>query len=199
MSSVTEAGSHDADPGDPGSEPDDGLDLRPRPAATGAAARGRKRPWPAIIVLVLVLVGGGVAVTKFLTSAIDYYCNVDEVGVKSGCEAGRRLRIQGTVEEGTVQRVGQITNFVIAFGEPGKGRGRVEIPVRYDGENPALFQECIPVVVHGELVQTTGADGVASQVFQGDKVEVKHSNEYEEEHQDRLDPSRSAACSLQQA
>ena len=52
--------------------------------------------------LVVVLVAGGVVVTKFLTSAIDFYCNVDEIGSKDGCEAGRRLRIQGTVEEGTV-------------------------------------------------------------------------------------------------
>ena len=31
-------------------------------------------------------------VTKFLSSAIDYYCNVDDLGVKDGCEADRRLR-----------------------------------------------------------------------------------------------------------
>ena len=35
-------------------------------------------------VLVAVIVFGGVVVTKFLSSAIDYYCNVDEIGVKDG-------------------------------------------------------------------------------------------------------------------
>ena len=64
----------------------------------------RQRNWAAIALLVVVLIAGGVVVTKFLTSAIDFYCNVDEVGHKSGCEDGRRLRIQGTVDEGSVEK-----------------------------------------------------------------------------------------------
>ena len=40
----------------------------------------------AVALLIVVLIAGGVVVTKFLTSAIDFYCNVDEVGHKSGCE-----------------------------------------------------------------------------------------------------------------
>ncbi len=66
------------------------IDLRPRtavPSAQRVRARRAKR-WPAVLVLVLVLVGGGVLVTQFLTSAIDYFCNVDELGVKDSCEAG---------------------------------------------------------------------------------------------------------------
>lgn len=74
----------------------DSLDLSPRPVS--ARQRRKRRPWPAIIVLLLVVVSGGVVLTKFLTSAIDYYCNVDEIGTKSGCEPGRRLRIQGVVD-----------------------------------------------------------------------------------------------------
>ncbi len=123
-------------------------------------------------------------VSKFLTSAIDFYCNVDEVGQKSGCETGRRLRIQGTVEEGTVEKVGAVTTFVIEF----EG---ATMDVRYQGDPGGLFQECIPVVVHGK-VDSAG-------VFEGDKLEVKHSNEYEAENPDRFDTSKSAACSQPQA
>ena len=54
------------------------LDLSPRDVVP-TAARGKKKPWLAYGVLALVLVTGGVFVTKFLTSAIDYYCNVDEI------------------------------------------------------------------------------------------------------------------------
>ncbi len=72
------------------------MDLSPRTVVPTAVGRKRKRPVAAIVVLVVVLLAGGVMVAKFLTSAINYYCNVDEVGHKSGCETGRRLRIQGT-------------------------------------------------------------------------------------------------------
>ena len=136
------------------------------------------------MVLALVLVGGGVVVAKFLTSSIDYYCNVDEIGAKDGCEAGRRLRIQGTVDQGSVTHDGGVTNFDISFnGET--------VPVRYEGDPGGIFQECVPVVVHGRL----NGEGR----FDGDRVEVKHSNEYEAENAERLDDATSAACVQQSA
>jgi len=161
------------------------VDLSPRQTTTAATLPPpRRRNWRAIALLVVVLVVGGIVVTKFLTSAIDFYCNVDEVGQKNGCETGHRLRIQGTVEEGTVEKIGAITTFTIEF-------NGVTREVRYQGDPGGLFQECIPVVVHGEV----DANGV----FEGDKLEVKHSNEYEAENPERLDPSKSAACSQPQA
>ena len=66
------------------------------------------------------------------------------------------------------------------------------MPVRYQGDPGGLFQECIPVVVPRQGRLPTG-------VFEGDKLEVKHSNEYEAENPDRLDPAKSAACSQPQA
>ncbi len=119
----------------------------------------------------LVIGTGAVIVTQFLTSAIDYYCNVDEVGVKDGCDPGRRLRIQGVVDEGSVQNDGVVTSFSVSFND-------AQLPVRYDGEPGGIFKECIPVVVHG-VVQ----DGV----FLGDRIEVKHSNEYAADNPDRVD------------
>ena len=68
-----------------------------------------------MLVLALVLVAGGVIVTQFLTSAVDYYCNVDEVGVRDGCNADRRIRLQGTVDEGSITKVGNATAFTISF------------------------------------------------------------------------------------
>jgi cytochrome c-type biogenesis protein CcmE len=161
------------------------VDLSPRQTTTTATLPPpRRRNWWAIALLVVVLVGGGVIVTKFLTSAIDFYCNVDEVGQKSGCETGRRLRIQGTVEEGSVQQSGALTTFMIAF-------NGAEMKVDYNGDPGGLFQECIPVVVHGK-VDSSG-------VFEGDKLEVKHSNDYVADNPDRFDPTKSAACSQPQA
>src|SRR6187431_257760 len=100
-----------------GSGRGEAVDLSPREVETAPPRRTRSTRWPAIIVLVLVFLAGGIVLTRFLTSSIDYYCNVDEVGSKSGCEAGRRLRVQGTVEEGSVHQDGDVTSFVIAFND----------------------------------------------------------------------------------
>jgi cytochrome c-type biogenesis protein CcmE len=159
----------------------DSLDLSPR-AVTPRQQR-KRRPWPAIIVLVLVVATGGIVLTKFLTSAIDYYCNVNEIGAKSGCEAGRRLRVQGVVDEGSIANDGVTTKFTMSFGGE-------SMPVTYDGEPGGIFKECIPVVVHGILT-----DGV----FLGDRVEVKHSNDYKADNPDRVknegSTSEGTACS----
>ncbi len=155
------------------------MDLSPREVVPSAPRRRAGKRWPAVLVLVLVLVGGAVIVTQFLGSAIDYYCNVDEIGSKSGCDEGRRLRVQGNVEAGTVEFDSGVTTFLIAF-------NGVELPVRYQGEPGGIFQECMPVVVHGRLDE--------SGEFAGDRVEVKHSNEYEAANETRLDEAEDA-CS----
>ncbi len=148
-------------------------DLTPRTGPDGAPARrAPRRRWLPMIVLGAVLVAGGVIVTQFLRSAVDYYCNVDEVGVRSGCDADRRLRIQGVVERGTVESSGGDTDFRISF-------NGATVPVHYDGEPGGIFKECIPVVVHGRFDS-------ASERFLGDRVEVKHSDEYVSVNDERL-------------
>ena len=153
----------------------DSIDLSPRVPAPRSARR--RRPWLAMFVLGAVVVAGGVVLTQFLTSAIDYYCNVDEIDVKEGCEAGRRLRIQGVVDEGSVRDEGTVTAFTVTFGER-------TLPVRYEGDPGGIFKECIPVVVHGVLTED---------VFLGDRIEVKHSNEYEAENPDRVEKDSATA------
>ena len=159
------------------------MDLTPRPVADAEPSRRRRRLVPTLV-LVLVIGAGAVVVTQFLTSAIDYYCNVDEVGVKDGCDPGRRLRIQGVVDENSVVDDGVVTTFSVSF-------NGARLPVRYEGEPGGIFKECIPVVVHGVV-----RDGV----FLGDRIEVKHSNEYVADNPDRVDDdayesSEGTACS----
>ena len=131
-----------------------------------------------ILVLGLVVVAGGVVVTQFLTSAVDYYCNVDEVGVRDGCDPDRRIRLQGTVDEGSIEQVGNATVFTISF-------NGATIPVEYDGEPGGIFKECIPVVVHGVIVDET---------LMGDRVEVKHSDEYVAVNDERVADAQEAGC-----
>ena len=132
--------------------------------------------------LALVLVAGGVIVTQFLRSAVDYYCNVDEIGQRDGCEpaaacASRAPSTRGTVDDG--RRRHDVHD--LASTAP-----RCRCATR--ASRAGIFEECQPVVVHGELVGDT---------FEGDRVEVKHSNEYEAENADRLDEAaaESATCS----
>jgi len=151
------------------------MDLTPRPETTPP----KRRRWLPIIVLSLVGVGGVIIVTQFLSSAIDYYCNVDEVGVRSGCDTTNRLRVQGTVEQGSYSKNDNVTNFKLIFN--GKS-----LLVTYAGDPGGIFQECIPVVAHGRLVNG---------VLESNRIEVMHSNEYQEKNEDRLETSGSAACS----
>lgn len=153
-------------------------DLSPRSVPPASRRRGR-RVLP-MVVLGAAIVAGGVIVTQFLTSAVDYYCNVDEIGVRSGCDDDRRLRVQGTVDHGSVVTERGVTSFSISFNE-------VTLPVRYDGEPGGIFKECIPVVVHGQLDDGT---------FLGDRVEVRHSNEYVAVNSDRLDEAEYEGCDL---
>jgi cytochrome c-type biogenesis protein CcmE len=163
------------------------MDLSPRDAVPNAPrVRPKGKKWPAVLVLVVVLGAGGVLVTQFLGSAIDYFCNVDEIGTKDGCDDSRRLRIQGNVEENSVGADGVFTTFTMVH-------NGVAMPVRYQGDPGGVFQECVPVVVHGRLVTDEATGG---QVFDGDRIEVKHSNEYEAQNSDRLDAALDA-CDLE--
>ena len=133
------------------------MDLSPRSPGRSRriAAVRRKRKWLPMLVLGLVVVAGGVIVTQFLTSAVDYYCNVDEVGNRGGCDEDRRIRLQGTVDEGSVEKVANTTVFTISF-------NGVTMPVSYDGEPGGIFKECIPVVVHGVIEDGDAARATAS-------------------------------------
>jgi cytochrome c-type biogenesis protein CcmE len=157
------------------------VDLTPR--EPGDDGPRKRRRWGPILVLAVVIAGGGVVVSKFLTSAIDYYCNVDEIGAKGSCTGDRRIRVQGTVDQGSIVESpdGGVEQFSISFN--GKS-----VPVDYsDGAAmPALFAACIPVVVEGRL---RGGRVV------GTNLEVKHTEKYEAENADRIATSENAPCS----
>lgn len=149
------------------------MDLSPRHESEGPGSvpTKRKRNLVPILALVAVFIAGGVIITQFLNTATDYFCNVDEVGVVDGCDSDRRIRLQGTVDPGTLDESAPgVTLFTMSFND-------VSIPVRYDGTPAGIFQECIPVVVLGEITEG---------VLLGDEIQVKHSDEYQAENDDNL-------------
>jgi len=158
------------------------MDLTPREQLVTSIEARRRRKWLPMVFISLVTVAGGLIVTQFLTSAIDYYCNVDEVGSREGCEGDRRMRVQGIVLENSVKKIDGATTFTLVFNEK-------EINIAYQGDPGGIFQECIPVVAHGRLVE--GA-------FESDRIEVKHSNQYVEVNEERLAKANeeAAACSV---
>lgn len=157
------------------------MDLSPREVAEETARRRRR--WAPIAIVVLAVVAGGFVVTQFLTNAIDYYCNVDEIGKREGCEEDRRLRVQGMVVENSLRKENGSTTFELSFNEE-------VVPVTYLGDPGGIFQECIPVVAHGRM--TNG-------VFDSNRIEVKHSNEYQSKNEARLNEAdeQAAACVAQ--
>ena len=92
----------------------------------------------------------------------------------------RRLRGRPPAARPGHRRRGHASRRTAASRRSRSSFGDAAMPVRYEGEPGGIFEECEPVVVHGELVDGT---------FEGDQVEVKHSNEYEAENADRLDAS----------
>ena len=130
-----------------------------------------------MLIVAVALVAGGVVVTKFLTSAIDYYCNVDEVGVRKGCDGDRRIRVQGIARRDSLEKQAGSTVFTLEWNTK-------TIEVTYLGDPGGVFQECIPVVAHGRMVNG---------VFLSDRIEVKHSNTYVAKNQTRIDEAEEAA------
>lgn len=156
------------------------MDLTPRTSPDNAplAPRKRNRKWKYVAMLIVVASAGGIIVTQFLTSAIDFYCNVDEIGERDGCEANRRLRVQGVVAKDSLKSASGRTSFVMEFNNH-------SVDVMYEGDPGGIFQECIPVVAHGRLV---------GDVFEANRIEVKHSNQYEAENPDRIAESKATPC-----
>lgn len=93
-----------------------------------------------------------------------YYLTPSEV-VADGerlVDAGRRVRLAGTVEDGSVRSASDTTDFVVV-----EGTTRVE--VEHVGAPPDLFQTGVPVVVEGTW------DG---ETFRSDTMLIQHDETY---------------------
>lgn len=157
------------------------LDLAPRTGHDGEAPRQARpdgaRRWFGIVVVVGVLAFGAYAVSQALGDAALFFRNVDEAVAQRGELGTDDFRMQGLVVAGSVEE------------DPGLGVVRFEVtwngvasPVEHHGDPPELFQDGIPVVLEGHWSHT-GPDAD----FRSDRMLVKHDENYEEQHGDRID------------
>lgn len=123
------------------------------------------------LVLAGVLLAGGFIIFQFLSASTIFFCNADEVGVKPDCSGPNHLRLQGTVDAGSVNRAGAGLVFGVTY-------GGTTIPVSYSGGDPGgVFCEGVPVVVEG--IYRSGT-------FQGDRILVKHTEQYKASNPGRV-------------
>jgi cytochrome c-type biogenesis protein CcmE len=141
------------------------LDLTPR---TGEARR--RRGVPAVIALVAVVAALGFIAVKALGDASLFFYNADEAVEQRDRLGDDRFRLQGTVVADSVDETDDGVTFQVEYND-------VTVDVVHRGDPPELFQPEIPVVLEGNW------DG---DVFASDRILVKHTSDYEAEHEDRL-------------
>jgi cytochrome c-type biogenesis protein CcmE len=154
------------------------LDLTPRAiGAPSVADRRRASTAQKLKVggfLAVVVLAGGFVLFQGLANATTYFCNADEVGVRSNCMPSDTFRLQGTVDADSVVTDGDVTRFTVSYGGS-------TVAAQHRGDPPQLFQEGIAVVLEGRM---SGA--LPGGVFESSQILVKHSEEYKEENPDRV-------------
>lgn len=113
---------------------------------------------------VVVLAAAGLMIARALQTSLVYFVLPSEYARDASSFEGRRIRLAGLVEPGSVsfddadlQLTFNVTDSVRSY------------PVRYRGAPPDLFQENGGVVVEGRFEGDT---------FVGDNLLVKHSSDY---------------------
>lgn len=128
-----------------------------------------------LIAVALVIVAAlGFLVFRGLGNATLYFRTADEAVAQRQHLGDRRFRLEGNVVPGTIQQNGTFTDFEVVS----KG---TTVQVHNQGQPLGVFRENISVVVEGRFA--TG-----SNVFDSDRILVRHSADYEAKHPDRLAP-----------
>lgn len=116
------------------------------------------------VLAVAVLVAAGFMITRALQSSLVYFVLPSEYARDAQSFDGRRIRLGGFVEPGSIvfDDAGLELNFTVSDSIKSYG-------VRFDGAPPDMFQENGGVVIEGRFHED---------VFVGDNLLVKHSNDY---------------------
>ncbi|MGI9578026.1 MAG: cytochrome c maturation protein CcmE [Microthrixaceae bacterium] len=155
------------------------FDLGPRTSAEPRAPRSNTRRWIAVGALVVLVAGLGFVLFQGLNDAATFFYNVDEAVDQRAELEDERFRMQGNVENGTIEETDSGVSFVVTF-------NGVAVPVTHTGTPPELFGTGIPVVIEGSFE----GNGFAS-----DEILIRHDNEYDEDNPERIDEAERDAQS----
>ena len=146
------------------------------PATRPPSQRSRLR-----LGIVIALVCGAVAflLVQGLGNATTYFRNADEALADREDLGTGRFRLQGTVVD-VARSDGGTTVFAVEY-------HCATVAVRHDGDPPELFRRGVPVVLEGYFQDGTD-------VFESDRIMVRHTEEYRTEERDRLDLAEREAC-----
>lgn len=140
------------------------------PAVRSARRRTRRR---VLVVFALLAVAFVFLLVEGLGSSLNYFDTVEQAYAHRTTLGTTTLRLEGTVDPGTIHPTAKGTDFDIS------GGGHV-VHVVNTGNPPQLFQPNIPVVVEGHFTSDT------SSAFVSDSILVKHSATYIEQHPGRV-------------
>lgn len=125
--------------------------------------RKQRRLWVVTAVGACLVAAVALMLTAFQDNIVFFHSPSDIA--ENRAEVGRRLRLGGLVEQGSVGR--EADGLTITFRVTD---GAASVPVRYKGFLPDLFREGQGVVAEGAL------DG--ARVFVADEVLAKHDENY---------------------
>ncbi len=129
----------------------------------------------AVVVVVIGVLGwlamGGINESK------TYYKTISELGAMGDQAHGKRLRVGGDVEQGSIIRNGGEVSFVLH-------QDALKLKVVYNGIDPLpdTFKDGAQALADGKL----GPDGT----FQASKIQAKCASKYEAKPQLKKDPSQ---------
>ena len=106
------------------------------------------------------LAAGGISESK------TYYKSIDELGQMGDSALGKRLRVGGDVESGSIIRAGREVTFTLR-------QEKRALKVVYDGTDPLpdTFRDGAQALADGKM----GPDGV----FRANKIQAKCASKYE--------------------
>ena len=135
------------------------------------------------LVVVLALVAGAMAflLVKGLGDATVFFKNADEAVAERDDLGTKRFRLQGTVVPDSVEQAGDAVEFDVEYHCD-------VVHVRHEGDPPELFKPGIPVVLEGRFAAPP------SDVYESDRIFVKHTEEYLEDEGDRVREAEREAC-----
>ena len=122
-----------------------------------------KRQRLVLVLLGILFVGGAVgAALMALNEELDVFRSPTQVA-EEGFAEGKRFRVGGIVEDGSIEKEGIVTTFRITDGAS-------SLTISYNKILPDLFRDCQGVIALGEL------DG--SGTFVAQEVLAKHDENY---------------------